>query len=267
MPSAGAAAEAGALLQPSTLEAFSAAELALAAAAGALLLAGGAYVGCVASASRAAPVLTPFTSLWAPRVALQLAAAACLGAMALRLPSWWSSGAGAWVASTPLHTQRLLCRLSVAVAYGAALPLLTALAVCISAAPRAPHLPPPATAPGEGEGASAGRAQPLRSRVGTRVVLRALAAAAPVAVLQALIAFHDPIFGAHGGVRHVFGPRFVDAFVMGDPALCPGEGAHGGAHPDPGAGCALCTQPLLASAVSGACARGGVRACLAPAQR
>jgi hypothetical protein len=255
MPSAGGTAETGALLQPSALEAFSAAELALAAAAGALLLAGGAYVGCVASASRAAPVLTPFTSLWAPRVALQLAAAACLGAMALRLPSWWSSGAGAWLASTPPHTQRLLCRLSVAVAYGAALPLLTALAVCISAAPRVPQLPPPATAPGDSAGAAAA---PRRTRVGARVVLRALAAAAPVAALQSLIAFHDPIFGADGGVRRAFGPRFVDAFVQGDAALCPGGGGaapHDAPHPD--AGCALCTQPLLVSAVSGACARRG----------
>ena len=57
-------------------------------------------------------------------MALQLAGALCLGAMAVRLPSWWSTS-DAWVASTSLGTQALLCRLSVAVAYGAALPQLT----------------------------------------------------------------------------------------------------------------------------------------------
>jgi hypothetical protein len=221
------------------LEGFSAAELAVAGAAGVLCLAGAAFVGGVASAARAAPVLAPFTALWAPRVALLLAAAACLGTALLRVPGWWG-GEGAWVGSTPPATQRVLCRLAVALPYGAALPLLVALAVGITAAPRAAALPPPAAADG-GAGSPA-----LRRRVGTRVVLRALAAAAPFAAAQALIAFHDPIFGPRGGLRRALGPRFLDAFAPGDDRTCARAAA--------GAPCALCTQPLLASCVSGAAA-------------
>jgi hypothetical protein len=234
------------------LEGFSAAELAVAGAAGVLCLAGAAFVAGVASASRAAPVLAPFTALWAPRVALLLAAAACLGTALLRLPGWWG-GEGAWLGSTPPATQRFLCRLAVVLPYGAALPLLVALAVGITAAPRAAALPPPAAADG-----GAGSPAPRR-RVGTRVVLRALAVAAPFAVAQALIAFHDPIFGPRGGLRPVLGPRFLDAFAPGDERTC--ASAAPGAPP-----CALCTQPLLASCVSGAAAAAaarGARGCTA----
>ena len=236
-------------LSGTSLEAFSAAELAVAGAAGVLLLAGAAFVGAVALASRAVPVLAPFTALWAPRVALQLAGALCLGAMAVRLPSWWSTS-DAWVASTSLGTQALLCRLSVAVAYGAALPLLSALTVCISAAPRAAPLPPPVT---QADSTQQGQlSQAGGRRVGTRVLTRALLAAAPVTALQVLIAFHDPIFGRRGGVRRAFGPRFVDTFVEGDSAACGLRAPPGGDQEADGVACALCTQPLLASAVSGA---------------
>ena len=92
----GAPAPAAAPLSPSSLEAFSAAELALSGAGALLLLCGAVFVAGVASASRAAPVLAPFTALWAPRLGLHAAAALALGAMLLRLPGWWSAGPASW---------------------------------------------------------------------------------------------------------------------------------------------------------------------------
>jgi hypothetical protein len=108
--------------------------------------------------------------------------------------------------------------------------MLGALAAGLSLAPlRAPLLP---LACGERR----------TGRPGTRVLLLAAAAAAPVAAAQALIAFHDDIFGPRGGLRRTFGPRWLDVFVTAHGApLC--------AHAD--ADCALCAPPLLASAVSG----------------
>ena len=111
--------------------------------------------------------------------------------------------------------------------------LLGALAAGLSAAPlRAPLLP-------AAQGEAAQRGHP-----GTRVLLLATAAAAPFAAAQALIAFHDDIFGPRGGLRRTFGPRWLDVFVTAHGApLC--------AHAD--TDCALCVPPLLASAVSGEC--------------
>jgi hypothetical protein len=155
--------------------------------------------------------------------------------MLLRLPGWWSAGAASWAAeATPLAAQRLACRLSVAVAYGAALPMLGALAAGISAAPLAAPLLPLA------------RGERREGRPGARVLLLAAAAAAPFAAAQALIAFHDDIFGPRGGLRRSFAPRWLDVFVLdARPAVCAAAG-------DGAAACALCAQPLLASAVSGA---------------
>jgi len=232
MPRPGGAPPPGASPLPaSALEAFSAAELALSGAGAALLLAGGVFVAGVALASRSAPVLTPFTALWAPRLGLHAAAVLALGAMLLRLPGWWSAGGASWTGAgaTALEAQRLACCLSVAVAYGAALPLLGALAAGLSAAPLAAPLLPLA------------RGERREGRPGARVLLLATAAAAPFAAAQALIAFHDDIFGPRGGLRRSFAPRWLDVFALeARPALCAD------------APCALCAQPLLASAVSGA---------------
>ena len=223
-------------LGSSPLELFSALQLAAAGTTGTLCALSAAFVAAVAVAARRVPSVAPFTQLWGPRLVLHAVAALALGAQLLRLPSWWAVPA-AWTPGTPRDAQVVLCRLAVCVPYGWALPQLAALAVAIVARPpREADLP--TTEP------SVPR---RRRRSNTRTVLLAGLAALPVAVAQTLLAFHDPIFGAGGGLRHSFGPRWLD--VVADAPAC---GQNGGGCPASRGGTPVsCVPPLLSSALSG----------------
>ena len=222
-------------LGSSSLELFSALQLAAAGTTGTLCALSAAFVASVAVAARRVPSVAPFTQLWGPRLVLHSCGALALGAQLLRLPSWWAVPA-AWTPGTPREVQVVLCRLAVAIPYGWALPQLAALAVAIVARPpREADLP--TTEP------SVPR---RRRRSNTRTVLLAGLAASPVAVAQTLLAFHDPIFGTSGGLRHSFGPRWLD--VVADAPAC---GQPGGCPASIGGTPVSCVPPLLSSALSG----------------
>jgi hypothetical protein len=216
------------VLSASSLELFSAVELAAAGSTAALCLLSAAFVAYVAFYARRTPCVSPFTALWGPRLVLHGCGCGCLGAMLLRLPAWWAIPQ-AWV-GTRVWAQGLLCRLSLCLAYGAFLPLLTALALCVVALPRHALLPCDG-----GEGAPR-----RRTRSGAQLVLLAVAAATPFAAAQTLIAFHDQTFGHRGGLRRRLGARWLDATAPAAPGSCPEE------TPD----CLLCSVPLLSAACS-----------------
>lgn len=212
-------------LSSAELEAFSSAELAVAATACTLCLLSGVFVASVAFESRKMAVgacalwrcglrpspraVAPFTQLWAPRLVLHGCGTLCLAAMLLRLPAWWALPGGAWASGTGQGLQALLCRLSPSLAYGVALPGLSALAVAQLAAPRGPLLPPGDLGFGEEAG---GRGWLRRRADGAQRLRLALLAAAPFAAAQTLLAFHDPLLGG-GGLRRALGPRWVDCFA------------------------------------------------------
>ena len=231
-------------LSGGALDLFSAVQLATAGTTGALCAVSSAFVIAVAVHARRVPAVAPFTQLAGPRLVLHACACASLGAQLLRLPSWWAVPS-AWTPGTPREVQAVLCRLAVCVPYGWALPLLSTLAVAMVALPpREPSLPDHADV-----------VPRRRRRSNPRTVLLAAAAAVPVAAAQTLLAFHDPIFGADGGLRHSFGPRWLDAVIEAPACTPPGSGAMPTPEPPPRP-CSSppplsCVPPLLSSALSG----------------
>ena len=212
-------------LPSSALDAFSAAELACAVAACAVALFGGVFVVGVAAACSRAPQLRFFTSLWAPRLGMHVCGLAAFAALIPRLTNVWASPSP-WFPDTPRDRQRTLCRLAVALPYGLFLPLLSALALATASWPVAL--------------ATVGR--PPARRPGGAVFARAALLSLPFALAQALICFHDPIFGARGGLRAWLPGVWLNVYV---PAP-----RWPGASPPPQPPPYLCVQPLASVSAS-----------------